>query len=134
MGYSSEKMITDGELQQWEASQLSDVWQTIIDQCEKTLSHAGLDSSMLVQRIRLLEDFAERFLVDLHAESSAVVAPHAEGSNSLEAYLADSLANAIRLTIGSEAFRKYLDEQSEIDAAIMLAGLEGDEATHPDEG
>lgn len=127
-------MITDGELQQWEASQLSDIWQAIIDQCETTLSHAGLDSSVLVQRIRLLENLAERFFVDLHAQSNAVIAPHAEGSNRLEGYLADSLANAIRLTIGSEAFESYLEEQRDIDAEGMLAHLEGiDENTHPDE-
>ena len=51
MGYWSNKMVTDGELQQYEAERLDAVWQDIIDLCEKTLSGAGINPGETVHKI-----------------------------------------------------------------------------------
>lgn len=136
MGYWSNKMVTDGELQQYEAERLDAVWQDIIDLCEKTLSGAGINPGEIVHKIRSLQDIAGQFwtnLADRRFDGSLAAKPH--DSRSFELLIADLLAIAIRVTVSSEAFDEYTAAQDEQIVEAYLASMEGiEDAELTDEG
>ena len=136
MGYWSNKMVTDGELQQYEAERLDAVWQDIIDLCEKTLSGAGINPGEIVHKIRSLQDIAEQFwtnLADRRFDCSLAANPH--DSRTFELLIADLLAIAIRVTVSSEAFDEYIAAQDEQIVEAYLASIEGiEDAELTDEG
>lgn len=136
MGYWSEKMVTDGELQQHEAERQDAVWQDIIDLCEKTLSGAGINSEEIVRKIRSLRDIAEQFWTNLDGrqfDGSLAAKPH--DSRSFELLIADLMAVAIRVTVSSEAFDEYIAAQDEHFVEAYLASIEGiEDAELTDEG
>ena len=109
MGYWSEKMITDGEDQLYEAERQAAVWQDIIDLCEKTFSGAGINSGEIVRQIQSLQDLAEQFWTGFDSNQfnvSLAAQPH--DSRSFELLIADLLAVAIRVTVSSEVFDEYM--------------------------
>jgi len=136
MGYWSEKMVTDGELQQQEAERQDAVWQDIIELSEKTLTGAGINSEEIVRKIRSLQDIAEQFWTNSDGrqfDGSLAAKPH--DSRSFELLIADLLAIAIRVTVSSEAFDEYIAAQDEHFAEAYLASIEGiEDAELTDEG
>jgi len=136
MGYWSNKMVTDGELQQHEAERLDAVWQDIIDLCEKTLSGAGINPGEIVHKIRSLQDIAGQFWMGFgirQFDGSLAAKPH--DSRSFELLIADLLAIAIRVTVSSKAFDEYTAAQDEQIVEAYLASIEGTEdAELTDEG
>ena len=136
MGYWSEKMVTDGELQQQEAERQDAVWQDIIELSEKTLTGAGINSEEIVRKIRSLQDIAEQFWTNSDGrqfDGSLAAKPH--DSRSFELLIADLLAVAIRVTVSSEAFDEYVAAQDEHFVEAYLASIEGiEDAELTDEG
>lgn len=136
MGKVSDKMVTDGELQQHEAERQDAVWQDIIKLCEKTLSGAGINSEEIVRKIRSLQDIAEQFWTNSDGrqfDGSLAAKPH--DSRSFELLIADLLAVAIRVTVSSEAFDEYVAAQDEHFVEAYLASIEGiEDAELTDEG
>lgn len=136
MGYWSEKMVKDGELQQQEAERQDAVWQDIIELCEKTLSGAGINSGEIVRKIRSLQDIAEQFWTNLDGRQfDGILAAKPHESRSFELLIADLLAIAIRVTVSSEAFDEYIAAQDEHFVEAYLASIEGiEDAELTDEG
>lgn len=136
MGYWSEKMVKDGELQQQEAERHDAVWQEIIELCEKTLSGAGFNSGEIVRKIQSLQDIAEQFWANLDGRQfDGFLAAKPHDSRSFELLIADLLAIAIRVTVSSEAFDEYIAAQDEHFVEAYLASIEGiEDAELTDEG
>ena len=135
MGGVSNKQITDGEAQLYEDSRLEHLWQEIVARCESTLGSVGHDSAAIVDGIRSIQRLSAKLLVGLDARSLRIETRFSGSDQDFETYLAQALANAVRVTVSSDAFAEYIAAEDELYAESYLAWSEGvDETTQPDEG
>jgi len=106
MSKSGQKFLKDAEDAELRARSIDEIWEAAISECQKIGLAVGRDSSALVEKIRNLKDAVYSVLANLDSQSTNHVLTR-PGSPTLQSYLAEALASAVRLTIDELALLEH---------------------------